>query len=116
MHTRRRVKGTDAVIDLRQLSKVEFARFSLPKHPHEPSLLRALGLAIRERREQRHLTRAELAARTRVTAERIGALERGRLDPDYELLLALADALDVGVGALFTRAEELADEDRRTGP
>jgi ribosome-binding protein aMBF1 (putative translation factor) len=116
MHTRRRVKGTDAVFGLRQLSKVEFARFSLSEHPHTPRLLRALGLAIRERREQRHLSRAELAAQTRVTAERIGALERGSSDPDYELLLALADALGVGVGALFTRAEALAQEDRRTGP
>jgi transcriptional regulator with XRE-family HTH domain len=78
------------------------------EHPQKIPLLRALGLAVRERREQRHLSRAELAGATGVTRERIRALERGQLNPRYELLLGLADALGVGVGALVTRAEELA--------
>jgi transcriptional regulator with XRE-family HTH domain len=45
-----------------------------------------------------------------MTEERIGALERGEVDPGYRLLLAIADALDVPSGALVTRAEELAGE------
>jgi transcriptional regulator with XRE-family HTH domain len=80
----------------------------LSEHPHKTLLLRALGLAVRERREQRHLSRAELAAASGVAGKLIGALERGQLNPGYELLLALADALGMGVGALVTRAEELA--------
>ncbi len=87
----------------------------MSEHPQRTRLLRALGLAVRECRKQRHLSRAELAGATGVTAERIGALERGQLNPSYQLLLALADALGVGVGVLMVRAEELAKEQRWEG-
>lgn len=88
----------------------------MSEHHQKIPLLRALGLAIRERREQRHLSRAELAVAIGVAKERIGALERGQLNPGYELLLALADALGVGVGALVIRAEELAAESGASSP
>jgi transcriptional regulator with XRE-family HTH domain len=73
-------------------------------------MLRALGLAVRERRKLHELSQAQLASAVGVEPGRIGALERGRLDPDYRLLLALADALEVGAGELVVRAEELARE------
>jgi hypothetical protein len=42
----------------------------------------------------------------------VRALEAGQLDPTYELLLALADGLDVRVSAFVIRAEALvADGD-----
>jgi putative transcriptional regulator len=69
---------------------------------------------VRERRTQRHLSQAELALATGVARQRISAIERGRLNPRLELLIALADALDVEVGVLVTRAEALAAE--RGGP
>jgi transcriptional regulator with XRE-family HTH domain len=72
---------------------------------------RGLGLAVRERREQRQLSQASLASAVGVARQRVGALERGQLNPRYELLLALADALGVQVGELVIRAEELAKED-----
>jgi len=88
----------------------QFARFSLPEIPHETPFLRALGRALRERRGQRGLSPTALAAAVGIGEERIRALERGELDPGYELLVALADALEVRSGVLVTRAEELAGE------
>jgi transcriptional regulator with XRE-family HTH domain len=73
-------------------------------------MLRGLGLAVRERREQRRLSQASLASALGVARQRIGALERGQLNPRYELLVALADALGVEVGELVSRAEALARE------
>jgi transcriptional regulator with XRE-family HTH domain len=83
---------------------------SLPEIPHKTPFLRALGRAVSEQRERRRLSSAALAAAVGVEEERIRALERGELDPGYELLLALADALGVQSGVLATRAEELAQE------
>jgi putative transcriptional regulator len=74
-------------------------------------MLRGLGLAVRERRQQRQLSQASLASAVGVARQRVGALERGQLNPRYELLLALADVLEVQVGELVTRAERLAKED-----
>ena len=69
-----------------------------------------LGQALRELREERRLSQGELAAASGVEGRRIGALEDGRLDPDYVMLLALAKALGVRAGALVIRAEKLAAE------
>jgi transcriptional regulator with XRE-family HTH domain len=73
--------------------------------------LALLGRAVRELREQRRLSQAQLAAATGVPQRRIGALETGRLDPDYVLLVALARALGVRPVRLVVRAEDLAKED-----
>jgi transcriptional regulator with XRE-family HTH domain len=82
----------------------------LPERPHTTYMLRGLGLAVRERREQRRLSQASLASALGVASQRIGALERGQLNLRYELLVALADALGVQVGELVSRAEALARE------
>jgi transcriptional regulator with XRE-family HTH domain len=73
--------------------------------------LALLGRAVRELREQRRLSQAQLAAATGVPQRRIGALEAGRLDPDYVLLVALARALGVRPVTLVIRAEGLAEEE-----
>jgi transcriptional regulator with XRE-family HTH domain len=49
----------------------------------------------------------DLAAATGIEPTLIEALERGRLDPSYERLLALADGLGVRASSFVTRAEEL---------
>ncbi|HZL48334.1 MAG TPA: helix-turn-helix domain-containing protein [Solirubrobacteraceae bacterium] len=58
-------------------------------------VLLLLGRAFREIREQRGLSAGELATATGVNRLRIVSLEEGRLDPDYELLLGLAEGLGV---------------------
>ncbi len=71
---------------------------------------------MREQRERCRLSPSALAAAAGVDEKRIRALERGQLDPEYELLLALADALEVPAGALVIRAEELARDSSEPRP
>jgi len=71
--------------------------------------LLALGKAVRAVREERGLGVSELAAASGVAQPRIAALERGELDPHFELLLELAEGLGVRPSELFVRAEELRD-------
>ncbi|HEY1833517.1 MAG TPA: helix-turn-helix transcriptional regulator [Solirubrobacteraceae bacterium] len=70
-----------------------------------------LGLAIRELREQRGLQAGDLAAAAGVDLGRLEALEDGRLDPGFQLLLALAQAMGVRTSTIFVRAEELGSAD-----
>jgi transcriptional regulator with XRE-family HTH domain len=65
----------------------------------------ALGRAIRQAREERGMTPAELAdAASGVERERLEALEAGRLTPDPDLLLTLGEGLGIDPGALVSSA------------
>jgi transcriptional regulator with XRE-family HTH domain len=77
----------------------------------EQRYLLALGRAIRELRLDRGMGVAQLASAAGVDLRRIAALEAGRVDPAYELLLALGDGLGVSVSAFVIRAEELLAEE-----
>jgi transcriptional regulator with XRE-family HTH domain len=72
--------------------------------------LRSLGEAVRQLREQGGSSPEALAAVLGVEEGYVRALEAGQHDPDYELLFALARALDVRPATLIGRAEELARE------
>ena len=74
--------------------------------------LNALGRAISQIRHERGMHMEELATASGVGRVSIHMLETGRLDPRYELLLALADGLGVRPSAFVIRAEELAARDR----
>lgn len=58
-------------------------------------------------REDRGISAGELAAAIDIHGESIEALEAGRLDPSYELLLAVAEQLGTQPSALVTLAEQL---------
>jgi transcriptional regulator with XRE-family HTH domain len=73
--------------------------------PHEQDLV-ALGHAVRLLREQRRMSPKELAEAAGVERLRISTLEAGKLDPTYELLIALAEGLGVELSALLIRAEK----------
>jgi transcriptional regulator with XRE-family HTH domain len=73
----------------------------------KPSELRLLGRAIRQIRAEHDTSIEELAESTGVEPSCIRALEDGRLDPDYELLLALSEGLRVQPSTLVLRAEAL---------
>jgi predicted transcriptional regulator len=66
-----------------------------------------LGRAIRELREEQGFSVGELAAVTGVARERIAALEDGCFDPEYELLITLAEGIGVRVSAFVARVEAL---------
>lgn len=76
----------------------------------EQQQLLALGRAVREIRGERGMGVAQLAAAAGVDLRRIAALEAGRLNPAYEMLLALAEALGVPASELVVRAEALSAE------
>lgn len=77
---------------------------------HTQHELRLLGEAIGQIRTERGLSADELAVATGIEIARVRALEAGQLDPDYELLVALADGLGVGLSTFVIRAEELGGE------
>ena len=76
------------------------------RQPQSANLMR-LGRAVRSLREQQSLTAQDLAEAVGAPTARIDELEEGRLDPDFELLLRLADGLGVRLSTLFGRAEGL---------
>jgi transcriptional regulator with XRE-family HTH domain len=53
----------------------------------------------------------DLAGATGISRQRIAALETGHHDPTYELLLALADGLEVQPSALVILAEQIKGSD-----
>lgn len=67
---------------------------------NEHAELLRLGEAIRRVREHQQLSVAEMAARSGIAARRIRKVEAGRLDPTYDVLIALADGLGVRLSAL----------------
>ena len=65
------------------------------------SLLRYLGTAVRERRDELGLTQEALAASAGVHLNTIGKLERGTYNPSVLLLDAIATKLDLSLAELF---------------
>jgi transcriptional regulator with XRE-family HTH domain len=61
------------------------------------------------------MTAEQLAATADVPRAQVNALEAGRVDPTYELLLVLAEALGVRASAFVLRAEALAAGERGGG-
>jgi putative transcriptional regulator len=64
---------------------------------------------VRERREHRDMTQADLAEAVGVTRQTINSIERGRYDPSLELAFALADRFDCRIEDLFDPGENGAD-------
>jgi putative transcriptional regulator len=56
---------------------------------------------VRERRERRDMTQADLADAVGVTRQTINSIERGRYDPSLELAFALADRFDCRIEDVF---------------
>lgn len=69
--------------------------------------LQALGRAIRERRLELGLSQAAAARRWGVGRSWLSDLERGRANPSFDSLHALATRMELSLAALFRRAEEL---------
>ena len=64
----------------------------------------AFGDAVRDRRDRRGITQAELAARTDMTRSVITKIERGVCNVNIEQVVALARALGVTPGTLLRDA------------
>ena len=64
------------------------------------------GQTIRQVREREGISVAELAARTGIDARQISALEAGRFDPPFDVMIALADGIGVRLSALIPKDRE----------
>lgn len=64
-----------------------------------------LGDAIRHLREERGLTQERLAQEAGVTTGTISLVERGRSNPAWGTVIAIAGALDVSMAELAGAAE-----------
>lgn len=76
--------------------------------PNTKDFLRALGTALRERREELQLTQEAVSLRTGVPQRRIWEIEAGAGNPTARTLLRLVSGLDVPASKLVARAERLA--------
>jgi DNA-binding XRE family transcriptional regulator len=75
--------------------------------------LTALGRALALMREEQGLSGKQLALAADIPHWRVTAIEEGRLDPTFETLLGLAEAMNISAAAIFQRAEALDREDER---
>jgi transcriptional regulator with XRE-family HTH domain len=80
--------------------------------PDTTRFLRALGIALRERREELQLTQEAVSLRTGVPQRRIWELEAGAGNPTARTLLRLVSGLDAPCSQLIARAERLAAQER----
>jgi DNA-binding XRE family transcriptional regulator len=92
----------------RQSSASQFGEFSISEHTQQRATLRRLGEAFQQIRAEQGWNVDELAAATGVLAKRIHALEAGTLDPDLDMLLALAEVLGLRPSDFIRRAESLS--------
>ncbi len=79
----------------------------MPEHGHERGDLAFLGQAVRQMREQLHMSTEGLAEASGTTPRRVAAVEAGGLDPTYALLVALAGGLRTHPSSIVARAEQL---------
>lgn len=70
-----------------------------------PSFQQALGVAVRERRDQLQITQEQLALRSGLHQRWISNVETGKRNPSYGSLKRLASGLDLAASDLVARAE-----------
>lgn len=73
--------------------------------------LEALGNQIRTARKKADLTQEQLAERVHVSTRHIANIEKGKMNPSYEILLAILRVLPVSLDALITPGIEDADQE-----
>ncbi len=79
----------------------------MPRRDSSVSFLKALGLSVRQVREQRGLSQEQLGFESELDRTYISGVERGVRNPTVRSLLRLAKALDSTPSRLLRRAEGL---------
>jgi transcriptional regulator with XRE-family HTH domain len=75
--------------------------------PAPPTFKRALGEAVKARREALGLTQEEVAHNGDLHQRWVSNVETGKRNPSYESLRRLAAALDYSASELIARAEQI---------
>jgi transcriptional regulator with XRE-family HTH domain len=81
-----------------------------------PDVLRPLGAQLRRLRLEQKLSQERLAERAGLNYKYIGRIELGKADPGAAVLVRLAAALTVPVGALFETITPAETGARRYSP
>jgi len=66
----------------------------------------AFSEVVKQMRESKKFSRAALAKKSGLHQTYIGLLERGERSPNLDTAKAIADALDVPLGRMITKAEK----------
>jgi transcriptional regulator with XRE-family HTH domain len=74
--------------------------------PERPPSRADLGRAVRRLRLERAQTIEELAGAARMHPTYLSGIERGRYNPSWDKLGALASALDISLSELVQQAEQ----------
>ena len=69
----------------------------------------ALGLRIRELRNERHMSQEELAFKAGISETHLGQIERALKNPTVDTVDKIAGALGVSITALFTDEQAKPD-------
>lgn len=72
--------------------------------PHRNPILERFGRAVRTLREQRDLSREEVAARSGLSAVYIGNIERGEVNPTLLTQVKLASGIGLPLDAIVAAA------------
>jgi transcriptional regulator with XRE-family HTH domain len=72
-----------------------------------PAFQSALGLAVKQRRQELELTQEQLANDTELHQRWISNVETGKRNPSYGSLRRLAAGLDLSASELLQRAERI---------
>jgi transcriptional regulator with XRE-family HTH domain len=75
----------------------------------------AFGVVLRQFRTRADLSQVDLADRAEVHVNTISLLERGRRGPALDLVLTLAEALEVGPDELVLRTQNRVDRNGEEG-
>jgi transcriptional regulator with XRE-family HTH domain len=75
--------------------------------PVSPAFQAALGLAVKDRREELKLTQEQLANDSHLHQRWISNVENGKRNPSYGSLRRLAAGLDLSASELLARAEQI---------
>lgn len=83
----------------------------MPEKIHSAAHL-GLGQAVRDLREKRKLSQAALAKEVGIDPSYLSGLERGRRNPTWTVIIALAKALKTTPAKLVARAERSGSTQR----
>lgn len=78
-------------------------------------LKKGLGTAIRMRRAKANLGKEQFALMVGISRITLRKIETGTGNPQLDVLIKIADGLDVPLAALFAEADALAREQARNG-
>jgi transcriptional regulator with XRE-family HTH domain len=79
-----------------------------------PAFQSALGLAVKQRREQLDLTQEQIANATDLHQRWISNVETGKRNPSYGSLRRLAAGLGLSASELLARAEQIEGSQQAT--